>query len=40
MLRDRELLIPDPAEITATVGESIKRLSRRVPSSRIRLYRP
>ena len=40
LMRDRELLTLDKAEITAKVGESMVRLSRRVPGSRIQLYRP
>jgi hypothetical protein len=39
LMRDRELLTLDVEEITARVGESMNRLSRRVPSSRIQLYR-
>lgn len=40
LMRDRELLTLDKAEITAMVGESMVRLSQRVPESRIQLYRP
>jgi 5-methylthioadenosine/S-adenosylhomocysteine deaminase len=40
LMRDRELLTLDLEEITARVGESMARLSRRVPASRIQLYRP
>jgi 5-methylthioadenosine/S-adenosylhomocysteine deaminase len=40
LMRDRELLTLDLEEITARVGESMTRLSRRVPNSRIQLYRP
>ena len=40
LMRDRELLTLDLAEITARVGESMARLSRRVPDARIQLYRP
>ncbi len=39
LMRDRELLTLDKAEIVARVGESMQRLSQRVPSSRIQLYR-
>jgi 5-methylthioadenosine/S-adenosylhomocysteine deaminase len=40
LMRDRELLTLDISEIVARVGESMERLSRRVPESRIQLYRP
>jgi len=40
LMRDRELLTLDLEEIKARVGESMTRLSRRVPDSRIQLYRP
>jgi 5-methylthioadenosine/S-adenosylhomocysteine deaminase len=40
LMRDRELLTLDKEEIVARVGESMARLSQRVPSSRIQLYRP
>jgi 5-methylthioadenosine/S-adenosylhomocysteine deaminase len=40
LMRDRELLTLDLEEITARVGESMTRLSQRVPDSRIQLYRP
>ena len=40
LMRDRELLTLDTAEIVSRVGESMARLSRRVPESRIQLYRP
>jgi 5-methylthioadenosine/S-adenosylhomocysteine deaminase len=40
LMRDRELLTLDLAEIVARVGESMERLSRRVPHARIQLYRP
>jgi 5-methylthioadenosine/S-adenosylhomocysteine deaminase len=40
VMRDRELLTLDLDEITYQVGESMARLSRRVPDSRIQLYRP
>ncbi|MCU0235375.1 MAG: hypothetical protein MUE90_15255, partial [Thermoanaerobaculales bacterium] len=40
LMRDRELLTLDLEEIIARVGESMARLSRRVPESRIQLYRP
>ena len=40
LMRDRELTTLDLEEITAKVGESMARLSRRVPESRIQLYSP
>ena len=40
LMRDRELLTLDKAEITARVGENMARLSQRVPESRIQLYKP
>ncbi|MCK5377290.1 MAG: amidohydrolase, partial [Acidobacteria bacterium] len=40
LMRDRELLTLNKAEIVARVGESMERLSRRVPESRIQLYQP
>jgi 5-methylthioadenosine/S-adenosylhomocysteine deaminase len=40
LMRDRELLTLDKAEILASVGESMERLSQRVPASRIQLYSP
>jgi 5-methylthioadenosine/S-adenosylhomocysteine deaminase len=40
IMRDRRLLTLDLEEIKARVGESMTRLSRRVPESRIQLYRP
>ena len=40
LMRDRELLTLDKKEIVARVGESMERLSRRVPESRIQLYKP
>jgi 5-methylthioadenosine/S-adenosylhomocysteine deaminase len=40
VMRDRELKTLDKAEIIARVGESMERLSQRVPDSRIQLYRP
>jgi len=40
LMRDRELLTLDKTEIIARVGESMERLSRRVPELRIQLYRP
>jgi 5-methylthioadenosine/S-adenosylhomocysteine deaminase len=40
LMRDRKLLTLDLEEITARVGESMERLSRRVPESRIQLYSP
>ena len=39
LMRDRELLTLDKAEITGRVGESMERLSKRVPESRIQRYR-
>ena len=38
IMRDRKLLTLDKEEIVAKVGESMKRLSKRVPESRIQLY--
>jgi len=35
-----DLFTLDKAEIIARVGESVERLSRRAPESRIQLYRP
>jgi 5-methylthioadenosine/S-adenosylhomocysteine deaminase len=40
LMRDRELLTLDKAEIIARVGENMERLARRVPESRIQSYRP
>jgi 5-methylthioadenosine/S-adenosylhomocysteine deaminase len=40
IMRDRRLLTLDLDEIKARVGESMTRLSKRVPESRIQLYRP
>ncbi|MEE4272062.1 MAG: amidohydrolase [Thermoanaerobaculales bacterium] len=40
LMRDRVLLTLDLEEIKARVGESMTRLSQRVPDSRIQLYRP
>ena len=40
LMRDRELLTLDLDEIKARVGESMARLSKRVPESRIQLYSP
>jgi 5-methylthioadenosine/S-adenosylhomocysteine deaminase len=40
LMRDWELLTLDKAEIVARVGESMARLSQRVPESRIQLYQP
>ena len=40
LMRNRELLTLDMREIMARVGESMARLSRRVPGSRIQLYSP
>jgi len=40
LMRDRELLALNKAEIIARVGENMERLSRRVPDSRIQLYSP
>lgn len=39
LMRDRELLTLDKAEIVARVGERVERLAQRVPESRIQLYR-
>ncbi len=40
IMRDRKLLTLDLDEIKARVGESMTRLSQRVPKSRIQLYSP
>jgi 5-methylthioadenosine/S-adenosylhomocysteine deaminase len=40
LMRDRELLTLNTSEITARVGDSMARLSQRVPDSRIQLYNP
>jgi 5-methylthioadenosine/S-adenosylhomocysteine deaminase len=40
VMRDRRLLTLDLEEITARVGESMERLAKRVPDSRIQTYRP
>jgi 5-methylthioadenosine/S-adenosylhomocysteine deaminase len=40
LMRDRELLTLDKSEIKVRVGESMARLSKRVPDSRIQLYSP
>jgi 5-methylthioadenosine/S-adenosylhomocysteine deaminase len=40
IMRDRQLLNLDLEEIKARVGESMARLSKRVPESRIQLYKP
>jgi 5-methylthioadenosine/S-adenosylhomocysteine deaminase len=40
IMRDRTLLTLDKEEIVARVGESMERLSKRVPESRIQLYLP
>jgi 5-methylthioadenosine/S-adenosylhomocysteine deaminase len=40
VMRDWELLTIDLDEVIARVGDSMERLSRRVPESRIQLYRP
>ena len=40
IMRDRQLLTLDLEEIKARVGESMARLSQRMPESRIQLYRP
>jgi 5-methylthioadenosine/S-adenosylhomocysteine deaminase len=40
LMRDNSLLTLDLEEITARVGESMDRLARRVPESRIQHYRP
>jgi len=39
LMRDRQLLTLDKTEIIARVGESMERLSKRVPESRIQHYR-
>lgn len=40
LMRDRQLLTLDKAEIIRQVNRSLERLSRRVPASRIQMYRP
>lgn len=40
LMRDRRLLTLDKAEIIRQVNRSLERLSRRVPASRIQMYRP
>jgi 5-methylthioadenosine/S-adenosylhomocysteine deaminase len=40
LMRDRSLLTLDMTEIKARVGETMKRLSRRIPDSRIQHYQP
>ena len=40
LMLDRKLLTLDKAKIAAKVAESMDRLARRVPDSRIQLYRP
>ncbi len=40
LMRDRQLVTLDKAEIIARVGENMERLARRVPESRIQSYRP
>jgi 5-methylthioadenosine/S-adenosylhomocysteine deaminase len=40
LMRDRQLLTLDLDEINRKVGESMERLSQRVPDSRIQIYRP
>ncbi len=40
IMRDRNLLTLDKEEIVARVGESMQRLSIRVPESRIQSYSP
>ena len=40
IMRDRQLLTLDLEEIKARVGESMTRLAKRVPESRIQLYSP
>lgn len=40
VMRDRQILTFDKAEIIREVGRSLERLSRRVPSSRIQVYAP
>jgi 5-methylthioadenosine/S-adenosylhomocysteine deaminase len=39
LMRDRQLLTLDKAEIIGRVGESMERLSKRVPESRIQSYK-
>lgn len=40
LMRDRRMLTLDKAEIIRQVNRSLERLSRRVPASRIQVYRP
>ncbi len=40
LMRDRQLLTLDKEEIVGQVNRSLERLSRRVPDSRIQVYRP
>lgn len=40
LMRDRQLLTLDRDEIIGRVGQSMERLARRVPGSRIQAYRP
>lgn len=40
VMRDRQILTFDKAEVIREVGSSLERLSRRVPSSRIQIYAP
>lgn len=40
LMRDRQLLTLDKAEIVAQVSKSMERLAQRVPSARIQLYNP
>jgi 5-methylthioadenosine/S-adenosylhomocysteine deaminase len=40
LMRDRQLLSLDKAEIMANVNRNIDRLSQRVPGRRIQVYNP
>jgi 5-methylthioadenosine/S-adenosylhomocysteine deaminase len=40
IMRDRQLLTLDKAQIIAKVGQNMERLARRVPSRRIQAYNP
>jgi 5-methylthioadenosine/S-adenosylhomocysteine deaminase len=40
IMRDRQLLTLNKAEIIEQVGQSMQRLARRVPSQRIQVYNP
>jgi 5-methylthioadenosine/S-adenosylhomocysteine deaminase len=40
IMRNRQLLTLDKAEIIAQVGQSMQRLTQRVPEKRIQVYNP